>query len=146
MFQHLPHQHHSPTSQKLLMAHRPRFPAQQRPPYPSPFIVYLLGFEFCPVQTSVCFGGGSSLKPGGQIGNPPAHLVIVSNMHREWRQDGKTRRKAANVYFHCILDCVRRKQPFFPAKSMYCAAANSTLFHKEHKVYLAQKFGNLTTL
>ena len=63
----------------------PRFTAQHRPPYPSPypnsFIVYFLGF--CPVQTSVCFGCGSSLKPGGQIGNPPADLVIVSNMHRE---------------------------------------------------------------
>ena len=92
-----------------------RFPAQHRPPYPSPytnsFIVYLLGF--CPVQTSICFGCGSSLKPGGQIGNPPAHLVIVSNMHKEWRQEGETRRKAANVYFLCILDCVRRKQPLF---------------------------------
>ena len=75
------------------------------------------------VQTSVCFGCGTSLKPGGQIGSPPADLVIVSNMHREWRQDGETRRKAANVYFHCILGCmcIRRKQPLFqPNQCILC--------------------------
>ena len=124
----------------------PRFPAQHRPPYPSPypnsFIVYLLGF--CPVQTSVCFGCGSSLKPGGQIGNPPADLVIVSNMHKEWRQDGETRRKAANVYFHCILDCVRRKQPFFRPNQCFMPQQIVHFFTQEYKLCLAQKFGNLT--
>ena len=101
--------------------------------YPNSFIVYLLGF--CPVlQTSICFGCGSSLKPGGQIGNPPADLVIVSKMHREWRQDGKTRIKAANVYFHCILDCLRCKQPFFQPNQCTVPQQMVHFFTQEHKL------------
>ena len=76
--------------------------------------------------------------------NPPADFVIVSNMHREWRQDGETRRKAANVYFHCILDCVRQKQPFFQPNQCTVPQQMVHFFTQEHKLYLAQKFGNLT--
>ena len=121
-------------------------PPQFRPPYPAPrpnsFIIYLIGF--CSPQTSVCFGCGSSLKPGGLIGNPPADLVIVSNMHREWRKDGDIRCKSANVYFHCILTCVRNKQPFFQPDQCTIPQQIQHFLTQEHILYIGQSFANMT--
>ena len=88
------------------------------------FVVYLLGM--CPQRTSSCFGCNNSLKPGGSIGNPPADLVIVSNMIRTWTQQGQLKSRQGNVYFHCVPMCVQQKQPYFqpghfllPAKSFH---------------------------
>lgn len=89
--------------------------AEVTPPYPSPapntFLLYSL--HFCPPLTSVCFGCGNPLKQAGVISDPPGELVIVSNMQRQWIQGGQWSTKPGNVYFHCSIPCVRRRQPDF---------------------------------
>ena len=48
------------------------------PGYPNPlFGTYMLYFlKHCPPQVRTCFGCGQTLKPGGQIREPPYDLVI----------------------------------------------------------------------
>ena len=46
------------------------------------FMLYLL--QFCPGQTSTCFGCGNPLKQGTAIPDAPNDLVVVSKMPREW--------------------------------------------------------------
>ena len=96
-----------------------RFPQPEYPSFPSPncgqFLLYLL--KFCPRQTSMCFGCGQPLKDGTQIRTAPNDMVIVSKMEREFSYNGTPQSKLANVYFHCNIKCVRRKQPNFQASS-----------------------------
>ena len=86
--------------------------------FPSPnqgqFIVYLL--QYCPPQTSVCFGCSNGLKHNGTVLPPPRDLVIVSKMARDWVCQGVVYSKPANVYFHCNTACIKRKQPFLMGK------------------------------
>ena len=60
-------------------------PMQSTPGFPSSipgkFMVYLL--QFCPRQTSTCFGYGNPLKQGAAIPDAPNDLVVVSKMQRE---------------------------------------------------------------
>lgn len=85
-------------------------------PYPGQFMIYLL--QFCPAQTSMCFGCGNPLKQTDGITAPPNDLVVVSRMLREWTFQGQARSKLGNVYFHCNTDCIRRKQREFVAGSL----------------------------
>ena len=85
----------------------PSFPSAN----PGQFLVYLL--QFCPGQTSMCFGCGNPLKPDGVIPETPNDLVVVSKMLREWMYQGVANSKVKNVYFHCSKVCIQRKQPNF---------------------------------
>ncbi len=91
------------------------------PCFPSPgqgqFIVYLLGY--CPSQTSVCFGCGNALKPNASIPAPPGNLVVVSKMAREWSYQGRLFSRPSNVYFHCVISCIQRKQPNFDGRCCF---------------------------
>lgn len=96
---------------------------QSKPPFPSPsvgvFNIYLL--QFCPSQVAKCFGCQQALKPGGHIPQIPSNIVIVTKMRREYTSpsNGEKVSKVSNVYFHCCVDCVKRKQPHFvPAQSI----------------------------
>ena len=68
------------------------------------FMLYLL--QFCPGQTSTCFGCGNPLKQGTAIPDAPNDLVFVSKMPREWMFQGRTYSKISNVYFHCATACI----------------------------------------
>ena len=108
------------------------------PCFPSPgqgqFIVYLL--QYCPTQTSVCFGCGNTLKPNASIPPPPGDLVIVSKMAREWTYQGRLYRKPSNVYFHCNVQCVQRKQPNFDGRSSFVNLDVEPLLTYVHKQFL----------
>ena len=56
-------------------------------PYPSQFMIYLL--QFCPAQTSTCFGSGNLLKQTDGIPAPPNDLDVVSKMLCEWTFQGQ---------------------------------------------------------
>ena len=106
------------------------------PYFPSPnqgqFIVYLL--QYCPPQTSVCFGCSNGLKHNGTVLPPPRDLVIVSKMARDWLCQGVVYSKSANVYFHCNTACIKRKQPFFDGKTCIIPLEienKLTLLHKQ---------------
>ena len=113
--------------------------------YPSPerdtFVVYLLGM--CPQRTSSWFGCNNSLKPGGSIGNPPADLVIVSNMIRTWTQQGQLKSRQGNVYLHCVPMCVQQKQPYFQPGHSFIASQIVPYLLDEHWKYLRHVFGNI---
>ena len=85
-------------------------------PYPAQFMIYLL--QFCPAQTSICFGCGNPLTQTDGITAPPNELVVVSRMLREWTFQGQARSKLGNVYCHCNTDCIRRKQGELAAGSL----------------------------
>lgn len=86
-----------------------------KPGFPSPpdgvFYCYLL--EFCPPQVSKCYGCNQMLKPEGRVVQPPFNLVVVTKMNRAYYSNGEKKCKLSNVYFHCRLQCVRQKQPYF---------------------------------
>ena len=115
------------------------------PAYPSPnpgtFLVYLLCY--CPNQTSICFSCRRMLKPSGIIGNPPADLVIVSNMVRQWSQGGLVHSKPGNVYFHCLSTCVQQWQPYFRPSLCVIPCQTMQFLRSEHWVYLRQSLGDL---
>ena len=77
------------------------------------FTISLL--HFCHQSVRVCFGCSQSLKPGGDIPNPPHDLTITSKMQRSFCDPvtGEVKSRLGNVYFHLNLNCVRRKQPYF---------------------------------
>ena len=83
---------------------------------PEGFTISLL--QFCHSSFRVCFGCSQSLKPGGNIPDPPHDLTITSKMERTFcdPSTGEVRSRRGNVYFHLNLDCVRRKQPYFIAQ------------------------------
>ena len=100
------------TYQIPVSCRQPQCPSFPRPTY-GQFLIYLL--QFCPGQTSTCFGCGQPLKDGDQIRIAPNDIVIVSKMVREFCYNGTPQSKLGNVYFHCDISCVRRKHPNFQA-------------------------------
>ena len=110
-------------------------------PAPDTFVLNLLGL--CPPQTSSCFGCRNTLKPGGHIANPPSDLVILSNMKRQWRQEGQILCKSGNVHFHCIPTCVQLRQPYFQPLQCFIPRQIVPFLQEEHWVYIRGKLGNL---
>ena len=99
------------------------FPRSQPPVTVNPasshserFTISLL--QFCHKSVRVCFGCSQSLKPGGNIPNPPHDLTITSKMQRSFTDPatGEVKSRLGNDYFHLSLDCIRRKQPYFMAQ------------------------------
>ena len=82
------------TYQSLVSCLQPQYPC-----FPSPnigqFLIYLL--QFCPRQTSTCFGCGQPLKNGTQIRIAPNDKVIVSKMTREFSYNGTPQNKLAKM-------------------------------------------------
>lgn len=65
----------------------------------------------------MCFRCGNQLQQRDCIPEPPNDLVIVSKMLREWTHQGQARSKIGNVYFHCHMGCIMRKEQNFRVKS-----------------------------
>ena len=61
----------------------------------------------CHPSVSVCYGCSKPLKVKGYETPAPFDLVVVSQMRREFRHDGKTMNKLGNVYFHANIQCLR---------------------------------------
>ena len=111
--------------------------------YPSPsygsFVVYPL--TLCPPQVSTCYGCSAPLKPGGQIAPPPGDLVIVSNMMRSFTQNNMEYRKQSNVYFHCNVQCVQARKPYF--LGVFCQIPHEVMnyFSDQHRAFLRVNLG-----
>ena len=118
-------------------------PMQSTPGFPSPisgkFMVYLL--QFCPGQTSTCFGCGNPLKQGAVIPDAPNDLVVVSKMQREWMFQGRMYSKISNVYFHCATACILRKQPNFVFSSCFIAPQIEPFLLPLHRDYIRMNLG-----
>ena len=61
---------------------------------------------------------------------PPADLVVVTKMRREYAVAGERRQgKLGNVYFHSNISCIRSKQAhFMPSQSC------KTTTHRQHLI------------
>ena len=103
------------------------------------FMLYLL--QFCPGQTSTCFGCGNPLKQGTAIPDAPNDLVVVSKMPREWMFQGRTYSKISNVYFHCATACILRKQPNFVVSSGFVAPQIEPYLLPLHRDYIRMNLG-----
>ena len=89
--------------------------------YPNPlfgsYMLYLL--KHCPPQVKTCFGCGQTLKPGGQIREPPYDLVIASNVKRSYYdRAGQLQERPGNVYYHVNAWCMKKHQPYFTASQV----------------------------
>ena len=117
--------------------------APLKPPYPRPqenqIFVYLL--RFCPQQTGVCFGCGNSLKDNGIISPPLLDLVLVSKMKREWVFGGQLFSKVCNVYFHCHIQCVRRKQSYANPRAFIVTPEIRNCLETSHVNFLREYLG-----
>ena len=103
------------------------------------FMLYLL--QFCPGQTSTCFGCGNPLKQGTAIPDAPNDLVAFSKMPREWMFQGRTYSKISNVYFHCATACILRKQPNFVVSSCFVAPQIEPYLLPLHRDYIRTNLG-----
>ena len=95
------------------------------PGYPNPlFGTYMLYFlKHCPPQVKTCFGCGQTLKSGGQIGEPPYDLVIVSNAKRSYYdRAGQLQERPGNVYYHVNAGCMKTPSIFhgIPGANTIC--------------------------
>ena len=77
-------------------------------------IQYVILPETLSAQVKTCFGCGQTLKPGGQIGEPPYDLVIVSNAKRScYDRAGQLQERPRNVYYHINAGCMKKRQSIF---------------------------------
>ena len=108
----------------------PFFSLDPRPSFGC-FIVHLL--EHCPKQVRVCFGCGKTLKPNGEIAQPPYNLVIVSNAMRSYTdKNGVQREKQGNVYFHLNQQCLQRHERCFISSLVQVKAEIRPLLSQSH--------------
>jgi hypothetical protein len=111
---------------------------QPKASFPTPnegeFHIYLL--QFCPSQTSMCFGCGNPIRKKDVAVVIPNDLVIVSKMLREWSYQGTAQGKIANVYFHCKEECVQKKQASFNGGMCSIPPQIQPHLHELHKAHL----------
>ena len=86
-----------------------------------------------------------SLKAGNLSPTPPAELVIVTKMHREYvnPHEGMIRlsKTPSNVYFHCHPSCVQKQQPFFILTLVTIHREMKPLLGALHRQYIYENFG-----
>ena len=65
-------------------------------------------------MSASAMGAASQLEVQEPISHPPAHVVVVSKMRREYTVAGERRQgKMGNVYFHANLSCIKNKLAHF---------------------------------
>ena len=69
----------------------------------------------------MCYGCSKPLKVKGYETPAPFRLVVVSQMRREFRHDGKTINKLGNIYFHANI-------PFYQQWCKYSLASIRTSY------------------
>ena len=118
----------------------PSMMARSMVPAGDQFFLGLL--QFCSPLVRNCFGCSQSLKPGGNISQPPFNLVVVTQMNRFFTspQNGEIMSRKGNVYFHPQLSCIRMKQPCFVPDMVQLPPALAPHLLPVHITYL-QQFG-----
>jgi len=66
---------------------------------------------------------------------------IVSKMAREWSYQGCLYRKPLNVYFHCNVLSVERKQPNFDGRSCFVNLDIESLLTYVHRQFIRDHLG-----
>ena len=116
----------------------------QPPPLPRPcanpgyYIITLLGY--CHPSVSVCYGCQQPLKMNGQQ-TPPLDLVVLTQMRREYFNNGKRMSKMGNVYFHANMHCLRSRLPFFHPTLLQLQPGLHAFLLDAHKRELNFHFG-----
>ena len=123
----------------------PRAPCSQpngSSPLPGSYLMTLL--QCCHSKVSVCYSCKQSLKPGSQPPPPPADLVIVTKMRREFVDPRKgvlrLSKTPSNVYFHCHPNCVQRQQPYFIPGLVTIQPEVKPLLGAVHRQYIFENF------
>ena len=116
--------------------HTSNAPVGQRPnPTPGRFEVTLL--HLCDPRVAVCHGCGQPLKSAGIPMPPPADLVFVGKMRRDYVMGGEKRQgKLGNVYFHASSNCIRQKQAHYMPSLLFVDFHVRQLLTPLHKQFL----------
>ena len=114
----------------------PNAPVSQRPnPTPGRFEVTLL--HLCDPRVAVCHGCGQPLRSAGLPMPPPADLVVVAKMRRDYVMGGERRQgKLGNVYFHANINCIRLKQAHYMPSLLFVNFHVRQLLTPLHKQFL----------
>ena len=78
---------------------------------PRSYILTLL--RFCHASVSVCYGCQQPPKLNGQTPPPPFDLLIMTQMRREYCNNGQKMSRMGNAYFHANMHCMSQRLPFF---------------------------------
>lgn len=110
-------------------------------PHPGCFEVTLL--HLCDSRVSTCHGCGQPIRTPGMPLPPPADLVVVTKMRRDYTTTvGEKRQgKLGNVYFHANLSCIRTKHASFMLNVLYVQPHVRQLLTPLHKQYLLTSIG-----
>ena len=113
------------------------------PGYPIPlFGTYMLYFlKHYPPQVKTCFGSGQTLKPGGQIREPPYDLVIVSNAKRSYYdRAGQLQERPGNLYYHVNAGSMKKHQAYFMVSQVQISYVIKDMMTPAHYLFV-REFG-----
>lgn len=111
-------------------------------PDPPPGLVEVTLLHLCDPRVSVCHGCGQPIRGAGGCIPPPADLVVVTKMRRDYLAAGERRQgKLGNVYFHANISCIRSKQAHFLPSLLYVRAHVRQLLTPLHKQHLIDSLG-----
>ena len=98
--------------------------------------------HLCDPRVSVCHGCSQPIRGAGGCIPPPADLVVVTKMRRDYLAAGERRQgKLGNVYFHANISCIRSKQAHFLPSLLYVRAHVRQLLTPLHKQHLIDSLG-----
>ena len=98
--------------------------------------------HLCDHCVSVLHGCNQPIRSAGAHVPPPADLVVVSKMRRDYTAAGERGQgKMGNVYFHSNISCVRNKQAHFLPSLLTVRSHVRQLLTPLHRQHLIDSLG-----
>ena len=111
-------------------------------PDPPPGLAEVTLLHLCDPRVSICHGCSQPIRLAGAHVPPPADLVVVSKMRRDYTVAGERRQgKLGNVYFHTNLSCIKNKLAHFLPSLLTVQSHVRLLLTPLHKQHLIDSLG-----
>ena len=96
----------------------------------------------CDPRLSTCYGCSQPIRSAGVHVPPPADLVVVTKMRRDFVVAGEKRPgKLGNVYFHAHMSCIRSKLAHFLPSLLTVKTHVRQLLTPLHRQHLIDSLG-----
>ena len=106
---------------------------------PGSYILTLL--RFCHASVSVYYGCQQPLKVNGQTPPPPFDLLIMTQMRREYCNNGQKMSRMSNAYFHANIHCMSQRLPFFHSSMVQLQPGLYPQLLQVHREALSRNLG-----
>lgn len=111
-------------------------------PDPPPGLVEVTLLHLCDPRVSTCYGCSQPIRSAGVHVPPPADLVVVTKMRRDFVVAGEKRPgKLGNVYFHAHMSCIRSTLAHFLPSLLTVKTHVRQLLTPLHRQHLIDSLG-----